>query len=122
MRRKNAAAVALGRKGGLKGGPARAAMLTPEQRSQSAKKAVTARWAKAKAQKGIVRSTPTKNAIATNRGQKRVKKATPAKIDASDKNLVNLLNRLKATVEPTEIRELSDQIERVVFHKQFMNA
>ena len=97
-------------------------MLTPEQRSQSAKKAVTARWAKAKAQKGIVRSTPTKNAIATNRGQKRVKKATPAKIDASDKNLVNLLNRLKATVEPTEIRELSDQIERVVFHKQFMNA
>ena len=122
MRRKNAAAVALGRKGGLKGGPARAAMLTPEQRSQSAKKAVTARWAKAKAQKGIVRSTPTKNVIATNRGQKRVKKATPAKIDASDKNLVNLLNRLKATVEPTEIRELSDQIERVVFHKQFMNA
>ena len=122
MKRKNAAAVALGRKGGLKGGPARAAMLTPEQRSQSAKKAVTARWAKAKAQKGIARSTPTKNAIATNRGQKRVKKAIPAKIDVSDKNLVNLLNRLKATVEPTEIRELSDQIERVVFHKQFMNA
>ena len=122
MRRKNAAAVALGRKGGLKGGPARADMLTPEQRSQSAKKAVTARWAKAKAQKEIARSTPTKNAIATNRGQKRVKKATPAKIDVSDKNLVNLLNRLKATVEPTEIRELSNQIERVVFHKQFMNA
>ena len=95
MRRKNAAAVALGRKGGLKGGPARAAMLTPEQRSQSAKKAVTARWAKAKAQKGIARSTPTKNAIATNRGQKRVKKAIPAKIDVSDKNLVNLLNREK---------------------------
>ena len=66
-----------------------------------------------------------KNAISTNRkttDQKRVKKAAPAKIDASDSRLVNLLNRLKATVEPTEIRELSDQIERVVFHKQFMNA
>jgi hypothetical protein len=31
MKRKNAAAVALGRKGGMKGGPARAASLTPEQ-------------------------------------------------------------------------------------------
>lgn len=38
----------LGRKGGRKGGPARAAAMTPEQRSESAKKAVTARWAKAK--------------------------------------------------------------------------
>jgi hypothetical protein len=36
----------LGRKGGLKGGPARAAAMTPEQRSESARKAVTARWAK----------------------------------------------------------------------------
>jgi hypothetical protein len=126
MRRKNAAAVALGRKGGLKGGPARAALLTPEQRSQSAKKAVTARWAKAKGQARIASSTATKkNATSTNRktmDPKRVKKAAPAKIDASDSRLVNLLNRLKATVEPTEIRELSDQIERVVFHKQFMNA
>ena len=126
MKTKNAAAVALGRKGGLKGGPARAAMLTPEQRSQSAKKAVTARWAKAKAKAGIATITATKKDFrSTNRkpmDQKRVKKTTPAKIDASDKTLLNLLNRLRATVEPTEIRELSDQIERVVFHKQFMNA
>ena len=126
MKRKNPAAVALGRKGGLKGGRARAARLTPEQRSQSAKKAVTARWAKAKARPGVARSAATKkNVIGTNRktvDQKRVNKTTPEKIDASDNTLVNLLNRLKATVEPTEIRELSDQIERVVFHKQFMNA
>jgi hypothetical protein len=39
----------LGRKGGKKGGPARAAAMTPEQRSESARKAVTARWAKKKA-------------------------------------------------------------------------
>lgn len=37
-------AVALGRKGGLKGGKARAAKLTPEQRSVIAKKAAKARW------------------------------------------------------------------------------
>jgi hypothetical protein len=43
---KNAAAVALGRLGGKKGGAARAAKLTPEQRSESARKAAAARWKK----------------------------------------------------------------------------
>jgi hypothetical protein len=38
----------LGRKGGKKGGPARAAAMTAEQRSESARKAVNARWAKKK--------------------------------------------------------------------------
>ena len=41
---KDPAAVALGRKGGLKGGKARAASMTPEQRSDAAKRAATARW------------------------------------------------------------------------------
>jgi hypothetical protein len=45
-KRKNPAAVALGRKGGLKGGKARAAKLTPEERSASAKRAAAARWSK----------------------------------------------------------------------------
>jgi len=45
--RKNPAAVALGHKGGKKGGPARAASMTAEERSESARKAVLARWAKA---------------------------------------------------------------------------
>ena len=43
---KNAAAVALGKLGGQKGGAARAAKLTPEQRSEIAKKAAAARWPK----------------------------------------------------------------------------
>jgi hypothetical protein len=43
---KDPAAVALGRKGGLRGGKARAEKLTPEQRSEAARKAATARWAK----------------------------------------------------------------------------
>lgn len=48
---KDPAAVSLGRRGGLKGGPARARKLTPEQRSESARKAVLARWAKERAKK-----------------------------------------------------------------------
>lgn len=42
---KDPTAVALGRKGGLKGGKARAAKLTAEQRAASAKRAAAARWA-----------------------------------------------------------------------------
>ena len=42
---KNPAAVALGRRGGLKGGKARAEKLTPEQRKAIAKRAANARWA-----------------------------------------------------------------------------
>jgi hypothetical protein len=38
----------LGKKGGKKGGSARAANMTPEQRSESARNAVSARWAIAK--------------------------------------------------------------------------
>lgn len=45
---KNAAAVALGRLGGLKGGKARAAALSKEQKQKIAKKAAAARWAKQK--------------------------------------------------------------------------
>ena len=41
---KNAAAVALGRKGGLVGGKARAAALSPAKRKAIAKKAAAARW------------------------------------------------------------------------------
>lgn len=41
---KHPAAVALGRKGGLKGGIARAAKVTAEQRSEIALKAARARW------------------------------------------------------------------------------
>jgi len=43
---RHAAAVALGRLGGLKGGKARANKLTPEQRKESASKAAKARWGK----------------------------------------------------------------------------
>jgi len=47
-KKKNPNAVALGRLGGSKGGKIRAAKLTPEERHEIARKAVTARWAKAR--------------------------------------------------------------------------
>ena len=47
-KKKNPAAVALGRLGGKKGGPARAKKMTPKERSEAARKAVMARWAKVK--------------------------------------------------------------------------
>lgn len=41
---KDPAAVALERRGGLKGGKARAAKMTAQQRSEAARKAAAARW------------------------------------------------------------------------------
>ena len=46
--KKNAAAAALGRLGGLKGGKARARKLAAEQRRTSAQKAARARWSREK--------------------------------------------------------------------------
>ena len=47
-KRKNPYAVALGRRGGKIGGKVRAANMTPEERSESARNAVMARWQKIK--------------------------------------------------------------------------
>ena len=43
---KDPAAVERGRMGGVKGGKARAERMTPEQRSESARRAAQARWAR----------------------------------------------------------------------------
>jgi hypothetical protein len=47
-KKKNKAAQALGRLGGLKGGNARAKKLSPERRAEIATKAADTRWAKKK--------------------------------------------------------------------------
>ena|SRR5690349_19550671 len=118
MARKNRAAVALGRKGGIKGGPARAAKLTPIERRDSARKAVIARWAKNNARRKDLTSK-SKEAGA----RKRIHGPTVVSaIDTSDNALHILLGRLKVAVDLDEIRHLSDQLERVIFHKQFTNA
>jgi len=132
--KKNPAAVALGRKGGIKGGPARAAMLTAAQRSESARKAVQARWARVK--KGsdyIVRSEAAP--------------ATPA-LDTSKKALHLCLKRIKDAKNENQLRRLTEELlrksrktaagaissctvwcraaafalQRIVFHKQYQNG
>ena len=45
---KNPHAVALGRLGGVKGGPARAEALTPQRRREIARRAILTRWKRAK--------------------------------------------------------------------------
>jgi hypothetical protein len=52
----------------------------------------------------------------------KLSKAITVPADASDEALAILLSRLKAAVDPEEIRQLSDQIERVIFHEQFTDA
>lgn len=46
VREKDPAAIARGHLGGIKGGAARAAKMTAEQRSESARRAAKARWAR----------------------------------------------------------------------------
>ena len=106
-RKKNPAAVALGRRGGKKGGPARAAKLTPEQRSESARKAVRARWAKVKKAAGhkLVRQSAAGASNASDRS-------------ASDDAVRDLLRRIKAANNPIDIRRMSGQLERLIFHKR----
>jgi len=54
--------------------------------------------------------------------KKRTIKELGVAIATSDRALAALLERLKGTVASDEIRSLSDQIERVIFHKQFANT
>ncbi len=42
--------------------------------------------------------------------------------DTSDNAVLALLKRLKTANNPNEVRQLSDQLERVIFHKQYENA
>ena len=100
VKRKNPAAVALGRMGGKKCGPARAARLTPEQRSESARKAVQARWLRAKGGPA----------------------AATSGLDTSKKALHLCLRRIKEAKNESELRRLTQELQRIVFHRQYRNA
>jgi hypothetical protein len=113
VNKKDPAAVALGRRGGKKGGPARAAKLTPKQRSESARKAVLARWAKAKEGKDY---------IVVKRTKMETQPATRSTVNTSDKAVLNLLKRIKETDDQNEVRRLSDKLEGKIFHRQYANA
>src|SRR5579863_1831707 len=99
-RKKDPAAVALGRRGGKKGGPARAAKLTPEQRSESARKAVQVRWAKSKGASAYLSEAA----------------PTAPVLDTSKKALHLCLKRIKEAKNENELRRLTEQLQRIVFH------
>ena len=118
---KNPAAVALGRRGGKKGGPARAAKLTPEQRSESARRAVQARWAKSKAGDSAVLQ---RKDVGKKRGQFRKEEprdTAPAADVAGTprKALHRCLKQIKEAKNETEIRRLTKELQRIVFHRQY---
>jgi hypothetical protein len=71
-----------------------------------------------------VRLKKRKNPAAAAPGWKGGKKGHPTvtSTDTSDRVVVALLKRLKAANDPNEVRKLSDQLERLIFHKQFQNA
>jgi hypothetical protein len=97
-------------KGGLKGGLARAARLTPAERSASAAKAVRVRWAKSG--KGAASSDQTSE-------KPRATLVSPLPVNNSDRTLALPLKRLRTATDLAEIRELSEKIERIVFHKLY---
>jgi hypothetical protein len=62
--------------------------------------------------------------VVERKARKKSDRARSAKsgLDNSDQALATLLSCLRASVDPAEIRQLSDQIERVIFHRQMANA
>ena len=74
----------------------------------------------------MARTAVNKDPAAAALGRKRSKRAKdailPAANDSSDAAVIDLLNRLKATNDDAEVRRLSDEIHRAVFHKQFNPA
>ena len=124
--KKDPAAVALGRKGGKIGGPARAAKLTRERRSEIARRAVQARWAKPKAGGGEIATERRKMGIKKlsllRTGETSESVPTTTVLDTSKKALHLCLKRIKGAKNENDLRRLTEQLQRIVFHKQYQNA
>ncbi|HEV3198689.1 MAG TPA: hypothetical protein VGZ73_12295 [Bryobacteraceae bacterium] len=124
--KKDPAAVALGRKGGIKGGPARAAKLTAAERSESARKAVRARWTKANPGSGHKDLNTQGTGIKKSRQfpNADVRETVPdgPGLDTSKKALHLCLKRIKDATDENELRRLTEELQRIVFHKQYQNA
>jgi hypothetical protein len=106
-KQRSPAAIGLAGKGGKKGGPARAARLTPEKRSENARKPVSARGPKSgNGSPGDAReSTPANSRLSTSKQALHIR-----------------LKRLKNAKDESEVRRLTDELQRIVFHKQYRNA
>ena len=87
------------------GGPTRAARLTPEQRGENARKATPARPKSGNGSSGGTRGSTPANSLS-----------------ASKQALHVCLKRLKAAKDESDIRRLTAELQRIVFHKQYQNA
>jgi len=112
-RQKNPAAVALGRLGGQKGGEARARSLSPEKRSEIARKAAKSRWAHSKDAKilKLAETGMTNREVAQNlgisldsvqRGKKQAQVALCAK-------MISMLTRSSITSTPSRESTFSSE-------------
>jgi hypothetical protein len=121
-KKKNPAAVALGRKGGKKGGPARAAKLTAAERSDSARKAVQARWARGRT--GVSHTGKGADVDVKKLGevQKKERSEGGPMIDTSKKALHLCLKRIKEAKDEGELRRMTEELQRIVFHRQYQNG
>jgi hypothetical protein len=123
---KDPAAVALGRKGGKKGGPARAAKLTAQERSDSARNAVQARWSNKRADSDKPNTTSKKMSTPATfkklptavEFKKKIAKGGSVSMTVSDFAVLDLLGRIKSTQNLTEVKSLSAQLEELIFSKQ----
>jgi len=90
--------------------------MTQAERSESARRAVLARWAKAK---GV-------SASHSKAAKKRLKGLPPAPAAAppenSDQALRLVLRQLRAATARAEISRLTERLERILFHKQLTSA
>ena len=101
----NPASIALGRKRGRKDARAGDVSFTPEQRSEIARSAVQARWAKTKPVAPLtVAPSKTRTSV------------------TSKKSLHLCLKRIKAANDETELRRLTEELQRILFHRQYQNA
>ena len=96
-KRKNPATFAPGRKDLKKGGPTAAAKLTSAQLNKGA--------------------TVDTNTFANFKDE-----AMPAIGDTSDNAVLALLERIKLANNQAELRNLTDQLQSVIFHKQYKNT
>jgi hypothetical protein len=93
----------------------RRAKLTPEDRSQSIQKATAMNG-------GEVQEASLRNESSVQKISNSKKTEKSAVVDTSNKALASLLDLLRTPTKHDEIRQVSDQIEQVMFHKQFANA
>lgn len=83
----------------------------PRHNEAKARKAVQARWAK----------TKTKRSAGYIVNEFQIDEAAPA-IDTSKKALSACLKRIKETNDEKELLRLSEQLQRIVFRRQYRNA